>query len=261
MIKLKNMNEFKYKKNYGQVFLKDQNIVDKITKEVGATKNDLIIEIGPGTGSLTKKLKELNSNLIAYEIDLETKPYLDKLDVKVIYGDFLNLNINDDLNLIKYKNLYIVGNLPYYISTKIIKKITNECNPKEMILMVQKEVAERLSAKPGNKEYGFITVLLNYYYDIKLLFTVNKNSFYPVPKVDSAVIKLTTHNKYKDINEEKFIKLLKDSFKHKRKTLLNNLTNYDKEMITNILISNDIKLNVRAEEMSINLFLEILKKI
>lgn len=255
------MNEFKYKKNYGQVFLKDKNIIKKIINEISATKNDLIVEVGPGTGYLTEELKELSNKLIAYEIDLETKPYLDKLDVKVIYGDFLKQNINKEIDLIKYNNLYIVGNLPYYISTRIIKKITNECKPKEMVLMVQKEVAERLSTKPGNKEYGFITVFLNYYYDIKFLFTVNKNSFYPVPKVDSAVIKLTAHNKFKDINKEKFIKLLKDSFKHKRKTLLNNLKDYDRNVITKVLIKNNIKLDVRAEEISINLFLEILKKI
>lgn len=255
------MNKFKYKKNYGQVFLKDTNIVDKIIKKITATKNDLIVEIGPGTGFLTKKLKTLNSNLLAYEIDLETKPYLDAINVKVIYGDFLKQNIKNDINLINHENLYIVGNLPYYITTRIIKKITEESKPKEMILMVQKEVAERLSAKPGNKEYGFITVFLNYYYDIELLFVVNKTSFYPVPKVDSAVIKLTAHNKFKEINDTKFVKLLKDSFMHKRKTLLNNLKNYDKNTITNVLLKNNIKLDVRAEELSISVFLEIAKNI
>ena len=255
------MNKFKYKKSYGQVFLKDQNIINKIIEALNAQQEDLVIEIGAGTGVLTEKIKELNTNLLVYEIDLETKSYLDKLGIKVIYDDFLKRNIEEDIRTIKYKDLYIVGNLPYYITTRIIRKITLEKIPTEMIFMVQKEVAQRLSAKPGNKEYGFITVYLNYYYDIETLFIVNKNAFYPLPKVNSAVIKLKPHKKYDRIYEKKFVQLAKDSFRHKRKTLLNNLKNYDRSIVEEVLIQNKVKTDVRAEELSINIFLEITKKL
>lgn len=255
------MKKFKHNKNYGQVFLKDKNIIKNIISELNINKNDLIVEIGAGTGALTKELKNLGSNLIAYEIDLRTKPYLDELKIKVIYDDFLKRNITDDIQTIKHNNLYVVGNLPYYITTRIIKKVIEETNAKEMILMVQKEVAYRLTAKPGTKDYGFISVFLNYYYDSKLLFTVNKASFNPIPRVDSAVIKLTLHNKYNKKTEKKFLNIIKDSFKHKRKTLLNNLKDYDVTKIKEILIANDISVNARAENIPIEVFLELAENI
>ncbi|MDD4705977.1 MAG: 16S rRNA (adenine(1518)-N(6)/adenine(1519)-N(6))-dimethyltransferase RsmA [Bacilli bacterium] len=255
------MNKFNFKKKYGQNFLLDINIINKIINEISALKNDLIIEIGAGSGNLTSKLKLLNPKIIAYEIDLETAEYLNKLqseNVKIVYDDFIKRDINKDLNYYSYNDLYIVGNLPYYITTSIIKKIINSnLKPKEMIFMVQKEVADRLVAKPGKKEYGYITVYLNYYFEINKIFNVNKQSFIPVPKVDSSVIKFISSNKYKVLDENKFFILLKDSFQYKRKTLLNNLKKYNKEIIEKILLKNNINLNVRAEQLSIEIFIEI----
>ncbi|MDD2409293.1 MAG: 16S rRNA (adenine(1518)-N(6)/adenine(1519)-N(6))-dimethyltransferase RsmA [Bacilli bacterium] len=255
------MNKFNFKKKYGQNFLQDMNIINKIVNEIPALEKDLIIEIGAGSGNLTFKLKQLNTKLIAYEIDLETEEYLNKLqsiNLKIIYDDFTKRDINKDLNYFSYNNLYIVGNLPYYITTLIIKKIIDSnLNPKEMIFMVQKEVANRLAAKPGNKEYGYITVYLNYYFEIYKIFNVGKNSFMPIPKVDSSVIKFISSNKYKALDENKFFTLLKDSFQYKRKTLLNNLKKYNKKIIENILLKNNINLKVRAEQLSIEIFIEI----
>lgn len=255
------MTKFNFKKKYGQNFLIDKNILYKIINNLNVDKDDLIIEIGMGSGNLTKELEKLNCQLIGYEIDLETKKYLDEIkspNLKIIYEDFLNRDVKNDLKKYQYKNLYIVGNLPYYITTPIIEKITTEeLNPKEILIMVQKEVAERFAAKPGNKNYGFITVYLNYFYQIIKLFDVNRNSFIPTPKVESSVVKLITHNKYKITNEIRFFKLISDAFKQKRKTLLNNLKNYDQTKIKEILTKNNYSNLVRAEELPIEIFLEI----
>lgn len=255
------MKDFKFKKKYGQNFLIDNNVLEKIVSNLKVTNNDLIVEIGPGSGNLTKKLINFNSKIIAYEIDLDTKDYLNMIsyqDLLIYYDDILKRNVKEDISKVVYEDLYIIGNLPYYITTPIIEKLTKEnLNPKEMYFMVQKEVAERLSAKPKSKQYGYITVLLNYYYDVTKIFDVNRTSFYPAPKVDSSIIRLKLHNKYNIKDENKFINLIKNSFAHKRKTLLNNLYMYDKEIIKIILLKNNYNLMVRAEELPIEIFLEI----
>ena len=255
------MEKFNFKKRYGQNFLHDENIINKIINEVKITDKDLVIEIGAGSGNLTSKLIKLNSKLIVYEIDLDTKKYLDKLTPKnlvIIYDDFLKRNLERDICNYKYDNLFIVGNLPYYITTQIIKKIIeSNIKPKEIIFMVQKEVADRLSAKPGTKEYGYITVYLKYYYEIFKKFNVSKKSFIPEPKVDSSVIKLIPNNSYKVSDETLFFRLIKDSFQFKRQTLLNNLKNYSKEKIIEVLIKNNFNTKTRAEQLPIEIFIEI----
>ena len=249
------MDNFKFKKKYGQNFLIDENVLNNIVNNINIKDNDLIIEIGPGSGALTNKLIE-KGRVLAYEIDLDTKKYLKAFNV--IYDDFLKRDLEKDLKDYEYNNLYIVGNLPYYITTPIIEKIIkSKINVKEMIFMVQKEVGERLSSLPGNKSYGYITCYLNYYYEISKLFNVSRNSFYPVPNVDSTVIKLISHSKYKVSDEKLLNNILKKSFTHKRKTLLNNLKEYDKDVIKNILIKNKYNLSVRAEELPLSIFIEI----
>ncbi|MDD2505375.1 MAG: 16S rRNA (adenine(1518)-N(6)/adenine(1519)-N(6))-dimethyltransferase RsmA [Bacilli bacterium] len=255
------MKKFKFKKKYGQNFLNDNNVLEKIVNNLEVTNKDLIIEIGPGTGNLTKKLLKFNSKILAYEIDIDTKEYLNNIkysELTVLYSDFLKRNIKRDIKNIKYENLYIIGNLPYYITTPIIDKIIQEdLKAKELIFMVQKEVADRLSATPGKKEYSYITVKLKYYYNIIKLFDVSKKSFYPIPKVDSSILKLTPHNQYLFEKEEKFLKVISSSFKYKRKTLLNNLKDYDREIVKKILKKYNYTEFVRAEELPIEIFLEI----
>ncbi|NLL02003.1 MAG: ribosomal RNA small subunit methyltransferase A [Mollicutes bacterium] len=255
------MNKFNFKKKYGQNFLIDKNVLSKIIENIKADKDDLIIEIGMGSGNLTKELVKFGCPVLGYEIDLDTKKYLDEIkssNLEIIYEDFLNRNIKKDIEKFQYQKIYIVGNLPYYITTPIIEKITKEnLNPKEILIMVQKEVAERFSAIPKTKNYGYITVYLNYYYQVTKLFNVSRNSFIPAPKVESSVIKFIAHNKYKISDETKFIKLISDAFKQKRKTLLNNLYNYDKEIIEAILVKHNYSNLVRAEELPIEIFLEI----
>ena len=151
-----------------------------------------------------------------------------------------------------------MANLPYYITTAIINKITEESNPNEMILMVQKEVADRFSAHPNTRDYGSISVFLQYNYDISKVVLVPKTCFYPSPKVDSVVIKFETReNKVKALNEEKFYKLIKDSFQFKRKNLRNNLKGYNQDKINEILKEYNKDLTARAEEISVEEFINI----
>lgn len=256
------MIDHNFKKKFGQNFLQDNNIIKKIANTCETNENDLIIEIGPGSGALTKELVN-KSQVLAYEIDLELKDELlnkfkdDK--IKFIFDDFLSRNIKDDLKDIKYNNLYVIANLPYYITTPIINKIIEEkLNVNKMVLMVQKEVGERFSAKVGTKDYSSITIFLNYYFDIKKEFIVSKNAFYPKPNVDSIILSFTKKNSNYNVNdEEKFFKLVRDSFRQKRKTLKNNLKEYDFSKIEEILLKNNLPLDIRAENITLDIFIEI----
>ena len=256
------MIEHKFKKKFGQNFLKDKNIITKIANVVETNKKDLIIEIGPGAGALTEELVK-KSQVLAYEIDKDLEETLiNKFkdnNFNIIFDDFLKRNLKEDLSQIKYDKLYVIANLPYYITTPIINKIINEkINVQEMVLMVQKEVGERFSAKLGTKDYSSITIFLNYYFDIKKEFIVSRNSFYPAPNVDSIIISLRKkEKKYNVKNEEIFFKLIIDSFVQKRKTLKNNLKEYNFLEIGKILQENNLPLDVRAENVPIEVFVEI----
>lgn len=249
------------KKSLGQNFLQDEEVLQKIANSINTKDNDLIIEIGPGTGALTKYLKKKNSYLICYEIDTRLKDILHKYEdnkTKIIYQDFLQANILKDAQIFNYNNIYIIANIPYYITTPIIKHIINLSNLKSMTLLVQKEVAKRFSAKPNTKDYGSLTVYLNYYFNINYLFDVKNIAFNPIPKVDSAVINFTIKDKkYNLINEETFFKLINDAFKMKRKTLKNNLKHLDWHKISEILTKHNLPENIRAEQIPIDIYIEI----
>lgn len=258
------MTKFKFKKKFGQNFLRDDSTIDKIVSSIAPTPEDLIIEIGPGAGSLTKKLKSYNCQLIAFEIDEDTKKYLLPLEdekTKIVYQDFLECQLTEFLKKLNYKNLYIIGNLPYYITTPIIEHIIDsKVNPKDIVIMVQKEVADRFLAKPKTKEYGYMTVLLSYNFELSRITDVGKNAFYPVPKVESTVLKL--HQKeLEKLDYEKFKDFLKSAFQFKRKTLRNNLKSYDLKSIENILSTRGYSLSNRAEEIDLETYIEIIKNI
>lgn len=254
---------FNFKKKYGQNFLQDKSIINNIVNSIDASENDLIIEIGPGAGALTKELAKKDCYILAYEIDMDTMEYLSFLEndkVKIIYDDFLKRNIKEDIKDIPYDNLYIIGNLPYYITTPIITNIIeSESEAKELIFMVQKEVAERFTAKVSTREYGSISVFLNYFYDIKKLFIVDRRKFYPVPNVDSAVVKLEKKEKI-PVDIDKFNKIVRDSFKFKRKNLRNNLKGYDLKKIASILDDHGLTLDNRAENLNYIVFVDLANK-
>lgn len=258
-------HNIKAKKSLGQNFLIDNNIINKISDSINATKDDLIIEIGPGMGALTKVLKNKEANIICYEIDIDMKPYLNKLidnKLNVIYGDILKSNIKEDIKDIKYNNLYIVGNLPYYITTSIIKFLINENLPiYEMIFMVQEEVADRFTANYGTKDYGSITLFLKYHFNVEKLFKVNKKCFNPIPKVESAIIKFSKREDILDVDKEKYFEIINESFKMKRKTLKNNLSKYDFNKIKEVLNKYNLSDSIRAEELSEEIFVELTKRL
>ena len=251
----------KAKKSLGQNFLEDEEILKKIANSIETNSDDLIIEIGPGKGALTKYLQAKNSYLLCYEIDTRLKDILNTYQnnkTKIIYQDFLQADINKDVKYYNYNNIYIIANIPYYITTPIIKKAIEIPNLKSMSLLVQKEVANRLTATKKSKNYSSLTVFLNYYFTINYLFDVKKECFNPVPKVESAVINFKKKDeKIKVKDENIFFKLIIDAFKMKRKTLKNNLKDYDWNIIKEILIKNNLSEQARAEELSLEVFIDI----
>lgn len=256
------MISFDFKKSLGQNFLNDENIIDKIVKCAEIDKDTLVIEIGPGAGALSKKTIPLSGYTVLYEIDTRLESILNEVlkendNYEIIFNDILKQDVKKDINRFDYKKIYVVANLPYYITTPIISKLIDEIEPDKIVIMIQEEVADRLCASVGNKEYAMITVSLGSRYDIKKLFRVGRNCFTPAPNVDSAVISLVKHNRYNIKNIEIFDKLIKDSFKFKRKNLRNNLKGYDLVKIEEILNKNNFSLADRAEVIPISLFVDI----
>lgn len=251
--------KFRFKKKFGQNFINDENILKKIVNSAEIKEDTLVLEIGCGAGALTKQIKEKTNKYLGYEIDTTLKETLLKIDDKIIFDDFLMRDVKDDLKKYEYKYLYIISNLPYYITTPIITKIIKEkIDVDKMVIMVQKEVGDRFMAQPKTKEYNSLTVYLNYYFNISKMFNVSRNVFTPKPNVDSAVICLEKKPRPNNIkNEEVFFKLVKDSFVQKRKTLKNNLKQYDFKRISEILIKNGYNENVRAEHLPIEMFINI----
>lgn len=255
---------FNFKKKYGQNFLRDDSIPNKIVESANIKEDSLVIEIGPGAGILTKFLVKKAKQVISYEIDESLESVLDKTlvgidNVCVIYDDFLKRDIKKDIEKYSYSHLYVVANLPYYITTPIIVKLIEEnVLVDKIVIMVQKEVAERFSASPKSKSYGSITVFLNYFFKISKLFTVGRNCFVPKPNVDSMVISLTRKEDILPLNNrDNFFKLVRDSFQFKRKTLRNNLKGYDLDKISLVLKKYDCDLTVRAEELPLEVFVDI----
>lgn len=257
-------NSFKIKKKFGQNFIVDINIINKIVDSSKISKDTLVIEIGPGIGSLTYKLVQTAGYVLCYEIDRDIEPILkenlkDYSNYSIIFDDFLKRDLLSDINNYSFDKLMIIANLPYYITTPIIMKIIDDnINPDKMVFMVQKEVGDRFKALPGTKDYNSLSVYLNYYFDISKVMDVNRNVFIPIPNVDSIVVSFEKKKEllYVD-NYTLFFKLVRDSFKYKRKTLRNNLKGYNLELINKVLNKNVHNLGDRAEVIPIELFVEI----
>ena len=255
-------NNFSFKKKFGQNFIVDKNIIQNIVNKSDINKETLVIEIGPGAGSLTNALGAKAKNVLAYEIDDTLKPILEKnihSNTQIIYGDFLKRDVLNDIQKYDYKKLYVVANLPYYITTPIIIKLIEDKVPvQKIVVMVQKEVGDRFKAKPKTKEYNSLSVYLNYYFNINKLLDVSRNVFMPKPNVDSIVVEFTRkENNLFLKNEDIFFKLIRDSFTQKRKTLKNNLKGYDLKKVEEILKNHNYDLSVRAEALPVEIFVEI----
>ena len=162
--------KFNYKKSLGQNFLMDKNKINQIIESIEVGENDLIVEIGPGAGAITKELVKKNCDVLCFEIDIRLKDILSKIDsdkLEIVYQDFLTINLSDYIDYSKYKKIIFVGNLPYYITTAIINKIIDYNHADEIVIMVQKEVAERFMAKPNSKKYNSLSVFLQYHFNIE----------------------------------------------------------------------------------------------
>lgn len=258
------MINFDYKKSLGQNFLKDESIINKIVNAPSIKGNNLVIEIGPGAGALSKKLVKIFDKVLMYEIDTRLFQVLNKIlneynNYEIIFDDFLKRDVFKDLEKYDYEHLYIVANLPYYVTSPIVMKIIKEKIPaEEIVIMIQKEVAERYISIPGNREYGEISVYLQYFFEISKVCNVNKNAFVPKPRVDSSVIKMKRRDNLLYVKDfSLFEKIVRDSFKFKRKTIKNNLSNYDLNIINMVLSKYGYDLSVRSENLSYEIFVDI----
>ena len=263
----------KANKNLGQNFLVDENIVNQIVEKSQIDNEDLVIEIGPGLGTLTQKLLEKAGKVISVELDTNMIKILQERfklypNFELIHSDILKLNLKEIIDKEKdnkkIKKAKIVANLPYYITTPIIMKLLEEKLDLETItVMVQKEVADRLTVIPGNKNTGAITYSVYYYSEAESIIDVNKESFTPKPNVDSKVIqfKIRKLPAVKTKNEKEMFKIIKNAFTQKRKTLINALVNTNtienKQIGLNILNKLNIKDSVRAEELTLEDFAKI----
>ncbi len=262
---------FNFQKQYGQNFLIDIRVLEKIISAAGITDEDYVLEIGPGIGTLTQYLCERAREVAAVEIDKNLIPILaDTLspyqNVEIINKDILKLDI---IGLVKEKNqgnpIKVVANLPYYITTPIIMELFESHVPVESItVMVQKEVADRMQVGPGTKDYGALSLAVQYYAEPEIVANVPPNCFIPRPNVGSAVIRLTRHQKppvqVKD--EALMFRLIRASFNQRRKTLINGLNNspvvpYSKKQVAEALKELGLPVNVRGEALTLEQFAQL----
>ena len=263
--------DFSFQKRYGQNFLIDEHVLDKIIDAAQITDEDGVIEIGPGIGTMTQRLCERAKKVVAIEIDKELIPILkDTLfsydNVRVIHGDVMKTDLEslvaNDFAGMKVK---VVANLPYYITTPIVMSLLEQhVKVASITIMVQKEVAMRMQAGPGTKDYGALSLAVQYYANTYIAANVPPNCFMPRPKVGSAVIRLDVYDEplYKVDNEKLMFELIRGSFNQRRKTLVNAVGNYagldiSKEDIAKALVSMGLSENVRGESLSLEQFSEL----
>jgi len=254
------MEKVKAKKHLGQHFLTDENIAKKIADTLQLDGYEIVLEIGPGMGVLTKYLLEKNIETYVIEIDTESVEYLNahypKLHGKIISKDFLKYNLNE---IFQGKPFALIGNYPYNISSQIVFKCLEMRNQiPEFSGMFQKEVAERICEKKGSKIYGILSVLAQAFYEVEYLFTVNENVFNPPPKVKSGVMRMKRKENFQlPCSEKLFFTVVKTAFNQRRKTLRNSL----KSLIISDNLKEDSIFALRPEQLSVEQFIELTQKI
>jgi len=261
-------NDFRIKKKFGQNFLTDQNILSEIIDAADLNSKTAVIEIGPGLGSLTERLVEKAGFVLCYEIDKEVIPLLKNNLISynnydVINKDILDVDINEDINkyLKDFENIYVVANLPYYITTPIILGLLSKTDKIDRyVMMMQKEVADRICGKPKTKDYNALSIAIQYRCEAKKINNVPRTVFIPAPNVDSAIIRLDKYKEkvYEAKDEKFFFEFIRLCFNQRRKTLINNLSiKFEKDLILKMLKEFNIKENVRSEELEINDFIKL----
>lgn len=268
-----NKHNFKFSKSLGQNFLIDDNVIDKILAGSRLSEIDKIIEVGPGIGTLTREMGKTAQNVVAIEIDKTLIPILketlaDLDNVEVVNEDILKVDIQGLINeKLDGGPVKLIANLPYYITTPIVMKFLEEDIPvTDIVVMVQKEVADRMNAKPSTKDYGALSVAVQYYCDTEIVAKAPRHMFVPQPNVDSIVIGLhvRSERKYKVDNEDIFFKTVKASFGQRRKTLLNSLGGLGfltKDQIKEALQAANIDAKRRGETLSIDEFANLSNEI
>lgn len=266
-LEILNKNELFAKKKYGQNFLIDPNIVQKIAKVSEVDKNTGVIEIGPGIGAMTEVLCMQAKKVICFEIDEDMVNILNEElnfdNLEIVNIDFLKVDLDNYFNKFNdCEKVVVVSNLPYYITTPIIFKLLQYSkNIYKMVFMVQKEVSLRLTAKPNCKDYGSLSVLIKLNGDMKREFIVTRNCFYPAPNVDSEIVSmLISKNDCSVKNKPIFEKFIQNCFEMKRKTLVNNITNkysISRDEITEILKHYNLSESVRSESLTLDQFINI----
>ena len=252
---------FFIKKGYGQNFLIDKGMINKIVAGANLPQSSVVLEVGPGFGSLTTYLSSICEKLICVEIDKALASILKGYNLKnteIINKDFLKIDIEELLK--PYEEVHVVANLPYYISTPIIMKLIHP-KIKSMTLMMQKEVADRFKASKNTKEYGSLTLAINYYMNVSHVANVPSGCFYPRPSVESCVIKLERKETEFITDETSLFDLIKKAFAKRRKTLVNSLHlsefAFTKEEILKALASLGIKENIRAEDLELYQYISL----
>lgn len=261
---------FSFKKSLGQNFLIDPNVLHNIVSHADLTKESAAIEIGPGIGALTEHLARTAGHVVAFEIDQRLLPVLEDTlspydNVDIIHSDVLKANVSDMMKekLAGYQDVMVVANLPYYVTTPILIKLLMEKLPiRGMIVMMQKEVADRITAKPSTKAYGSLSIAIQYYMKAEIAMTVPKSVFIPQPNVDSAVIKLTRYDTppVSVLDEDFLFFVSRSSFAQRRKTIINNLQSQlphgkeKKDLILAALAEANIDPTRRGETLSIQEF-------
>ena len=220
---------FKFNKKLGQNFISDSNLLDAIVADSGVGENDTVVEIGTGAGTLTAALAKKVGKVISYETDISLKPVLEITlrefdNVEVVFKDILKASISEIEALAGGGAYHVVANLPYCVTTPVLMKFVEQSeHAQSLTLMMQKEVAQRLSAKPGSKEYGSVTVACDLYGETKTVRTVSRKLFFPEPNVDSAVVRIEKHKESLPCDKKALRRVVKSAFAMRRKTLANNL--------------------------------------
>lgn len=265
------------KKKFGQNFLIDDNILDEISTSACINDDELIIEIGPGLGNLTSYLLKKSRYVLLVEIDnnmieILNDRFKENTNYSLINEDILKVDLDEKISKIEeelsfsFKKVKVVANLPYYITTPILFKLLQDSKRvNEIVVMVQKEVADRMVASPKSKDYGILSVMIKYLADAKIIIKVPKEAFIPSPNVTSSVIKLVKNKKYECDDEEKLFELIHHAFAQRRKKMINSLEsskflNLDKEKIKDAFNKVNLNENVRAEELSIEEFILLSKE-
>lgn len=254
------------KKTYGQNFIIEPKVVEKIAQAAIESPDELVFEIGPGIGALTQCLCERSNHVVAFEIDdrlpmvLENEIGFDHLEV--ILQDFMKVDVDQQIQKYRKENQKVVfaSNLPYYITTPILFKLFEAKEKIERItVMMQKEVGERFLAKENEKEYNALSVITQYRCDVKKVMDVSRHVFWPKPNVDSMVVQFSFHHKYHLENEDVFFKMVKSCFTQRRKTIYNNFQDFvkDKELAKNLLIQANIEPSTRAQQCTLEDFIRL----